>query len=117
MGEISQVKAINEAAIESVLADLTILLDVDPAVGLRRHRQRKGAYEATGIRHSECTDGLDRIEQRDLQFHQKVRDGYHILAKLYAERFVVIDTTELGIEAVAQRVWESVAQRLEIAHR
>ncbi|HHV94017.1 MAG TPA: dTMP kinase [Firmicutes bacterium] len=117
MGEISQVKAINEAAIESVWPDLTILLDVDPAVGLRRHRQRKGAYEATGIRHSECTDGLDRIEQRDLQFHQKVRDGYHILAKLYAERFVVIDTTELGIEAVAQRVWESVAQRLEIAHR
>ncbi|NLY29928.1 MAG: dTMP kinase [Firmicutes bacterium] len=114
LGEMSQVKAINEAAIEGVWPDLTILLDVEPEVGLRRHRQ--AASEAGRSACSGRTNGLDRIEQRDLKFHQRVRDGYHVLTKLYAQRFVVIDTTGLEIETVAQKVWKAAAQRLRIAH-
>ena len=111
LGDVSQVKAINEAAVEGVWPDLTILLDVEPEVGLRRHRQ-----EASAAGRPSCScraGGLDRIEQRDLEFHQRVRDGYHVLSTLYAQRFVVIDTTGLEIETVAQKVWEAVEQRFK----
>ena len=103
---LSHVKAINEAAIGGVWPDLTLLLDVQPAVGLKRHAL-----------HS-CSGGtgssLDRIEQRDLSFHQRVRDGYHKLHNMYEERFVLVDTTLLEIEVVAEKVWEIVVQRLAI---
>ena len=114
LGEISQVKAINETAIDGIWPDLTILLDVEPEAGLRRHRQAES--EAGRSQCSGRTNGLDRIEQRDLQFHQRVRDGYHVLTRMYAQRFVVIDTTRLQIETVAQKVWEAVAQRIKAAH-
>ncbi|NMB47122.1 MAG: dTMP kinase [Firmicutes bacterium] len=108
LGDISQVKAINEVAIRGLWPDLTILLDVQPAVGLRRHGLHSG--RAKGV-------GLDRIEQRNLDFHQRVRDGYHQLQSMYKERFALIDTTLLEIETVAQRLWEIVVQRLGIEIR
>ncbi|MGI6565957.1 MAG: dTMP kinase [Limnochordia bacterium] len=111
LGDVSQVKAINEAAVEGVWPDLTILLDVEPEVGLRRHRQAASAAGRPSC--SGRAGGLDRIEQRDLEFHQRVRDGYHVLSTLYAQRFVVIDTTGLEIETVAQIVWEAVEQRFK----
>jgi len=114
LGDISKVRAINEAAVDGLWPDLTILLDVEPELGLLRNRQA-----ASGAEKPQCTGqshGLDRIEQRNLEFHQRVRDGYHVLTKLYAPRFVVIDTTGLAVETVARKVWEVVAQRLGIEH-
>lgn len=46
-------------------SDLTLWLNVSPAVGLARMRQRSQA---------------DRIEQASLQFHQRVADGFAALA-------------------------------------
>ena len=35
----------------------------------------------------------DRFEQEALAFHQRVRDGYRLLAEEEPERFVMIDAT------------------------
>lgn len=105
LGDIGSVLGINEAAIQGIWPNLTILLDVEPKVGLRRH--------AALPLHRTWGD-LDRIEQRDLAFHQRVRDGYHALQNIYEERFAVIDTTLLEIEEVAQKVWEIVVQCLKV---
>jgi dTMP kinase len=109
LGDPRQVKAINEVAIGGVWPTLTVFLDVQPEVGLKRHL----LYSSNRTKDS----GLDRIEQRDLSFHQRVREGYYELQNIYQERFALVDTTLLGIETVAQKVWEIVVQRLKIETR
>ena len=62
----SQVKAINEALLKC-MADLTILLDVEPEVGLRRHRQAASEAEGPPAQVDQWV-GQDRAA--DLKFHQ-----------------------------------------------
>ena len=56
--------------------DLTVLLDVDPAVGLRR---KKSVGE------------WNRMDAYQLEFHQRVRAGYLELARQEPRRWVVLD--------------------------
>jgi dTMP kinase len=63
--------------------DRTVLLDIDPAVGLGRARSRNessGAVLAEG-----------RFEAEDSSFHGKVRQAYLELSIRFPERIVVID--------------------------
>jgi dTMP kinase len=63
--------------IEDAIPDLTIYLDIDPKIALARR-----------------TDGFDRIESEKISFHQKIRDGFLILAEKFPERIKVIDATD-----------------------
>lgn len=69
--------AIVEKAVEmftlKVIPDLTLLLDMPAKDGLRRIKNK------------------DRIESRPLTFHNKLREGYLLLAKKYPKRIKVID--------------------------
>ena len=56
--------------------DLTVLLDVDPAVGLRR-KKTVGEW--------------NRMDAYQLEFHQRVRAGYLELARQEPRRWVVLD--------------------------
>ncbi len=56
---------------------LTVILDIDPAEGLRR--------KGTGLL------PLDRIEARSLEFHQRVREGYLAYARAFADATKVVD--------------------------
>ena len=67
--------------------DLTFVLDIDIAKGLKR-----------GGRH-------DRIEREALSFHQRVRKGFLALAKKYPRRMTVLDTSQ-PVERVSQKVRE-----------
>jgi dTMP kinase len=58
---------------ETIVPDLTILLDVATRIGLKR----AGAVK-------------DRIERRSLAYHQRVRKGYFNLAKRFAQRIKII---------------------------
>ena len=69
-------------------------MDIDPIVAF----ERKGGQ-----------DKGDRIEQRNIKFHQKVREGYQKLAK-EEKRFVVLDATmpvEKLIEIVVDKLKEA----------
>ena len=57
---------------------LTFLMDLPPKVGLERAAAR-GQF--------------DRLEQADLQFHERVREGFLNLAAAEPERFCVLDAT------------------------
>lgn len=67
--------------------DLTFVLDIDIAKGLKR-----------GGRH-------DRIEREALSFHQRVRRGFLALAKKEPRRMVVLDTSK-SLGSVSQKVRE-----------
>ena len=71
--------------------DRTILIDLDPAVGLgrARGRNRKTAKKAATEMKPARDEG--RFEAEDLAFHQRVRDGYLALAKAEPQRFRIVD--------------------------
>ncbi len=77
-----------------LLPDLTVLLDVDPRVGLRRSLRRLAA------------GGQDegRFESLDMAFHERVRASF--LAQAAGTRSVVIDAAA-SEEAVIDAVMES----------
>jgi dTMP kinase len=79
--------------------DLTILLDLDPSIGLRRNRGM--APEVP----------VDRFEAQDAEFHRRVRSGYLELAREEPERWIVLDA-ELPIPDVAELAWSEVLRRL-----
>lgn len=68
---------------DELLPDLTLYLDVDPMVGLKRARQaiaKQGKAE------------YDRLENEALEFHQRVRASYLEIAHKHPKRFVIIDS-------------------------
>jgi dTMP kinase len=77
------IRQVNELATGGLLPDLTLLLDIDPAVGLARARNAGGKEGAPGRG--------DRLEQEALAFHERVREGFLRLAREEPARFVVID--------------------------
>lgn len=76
---IDDVYAINKFAIGETMPDLTIFIDVPPHVGLKR--------VFTNIRK------VDRLDLEDISFHEKVHEGYKILAKRFQKRFKIVDGT------------------------
>jgi len=80
------IQKLNEFATGGLQPHLTVLLDLDPASGMRR----KFGADTPQAR----AEAGDRIEMRDLSFHQRVREGYRALAQAEPERFVVIDALQ-----------------------
>ncbi len=80
---IDVVRKVNAVASGGLMPDLTILLDIDPEVGLARvrHAAGKGGRPGHG----------DRLEQEDVAFHIRVREGFRLLAREEATRFRVVD--------------------------
>ena len=56
---------------------------------------------------------MDRIEERALEFHAKVRQGFLELAKEESQRFRVIQTANRSREEVAAIIWEAGAASLK----
>jgi dTMP kinase len=83
--------------------DLTFVLDLPAEVGLKRARKRRGDEAAA-----------DRFEEEALEFHEKLREAYLHLAASEPDRCVVIDAHERRA-AVAARIWDTVAKRLDPA--
>ena len=82
------IDSIDLIATERLRPDITILLDLDAEVGLKRNK---------GI------NKTDRLELEDLEFHQRVRNGYHTLAEKEPERIKLIDASA-GIQEIHNRI-------------
>ncbi|WP_130469866.1 dTMP kinase [Candidatus Magnetaquicoccus inordinatus] len=80
----------------ALLPDRTLLLDVDPTLGLQRSRNSRPPDEP-----------LDYFEQQQLAFHQRVRDGFLHMASQQPQRIRRIDASQT-IDAVAERIWEEI---------
>jgi dTMP kinase len=79
--------------------DLTILFDMPPEEGLQRAGLRSG--------------GSDRLENENLSFHQKVRDGFLAQARREPERIKIIDARgDAG--QVNERLWQTVLPRIQV---
>ncbi len=100
---------ISRWATGSLLPDLTVVLDVDPKVGKER-RVSSGAAP-------------DRLEQEDLEFHRRVRNGFLQMARRAPRRYLVVDAgqpPEVVAAAVRERLEPMLpltAEQQELAER
>lgn len=91
------VHIINTFAVGEITPDCTVVLDVPAEVGLARIRMR-----ANGL--------PDRMEQENIEFYRKVREGYLMLAKALPERFLVADGTPPP-EVIEEEIWRELERR------
>ena len=88
---------INEFAVGNLMPDLTVVLDVPAAEGMRRIKHR-------------VTDLPDRMEQENIEFYEAVREGYLMLVKSLPDRFAVFDGTA-DKATIEKQVWDEVTRR------
>jgi dTMP kinase len=81
--------SLTDAATEGLWPDLTVLLQVDPEVGMER------------------ADGDDRFESEGLDLQRAVATAYEEIAKIASDRVVVVDGAGT-VEEVHARVMEAV---------
>ncbi len=91
------VRAIHDAVLPGVRPDLTLWLDVDPAIGLERAKTRA---RQTG------TD-LSRFEQFDLAHHRAIAEGFRAIAAAEPNRVKRIDAHG-DPDEVARAVWTAM---------
>jgi dTMP kinase len=90
--------------------DLTLIMDIDASLGLRRaDRRREVIRDPSQI--AQTSEGRDKFEGRDLAFHEKLRAGFRRIATEEPHRCVVIDA-DAAAEAVSGHVWDAVHARL-----
>ncbi len=89
---------INLFATENTFPDLTLLFDIKPEEGLKR-------IAANASRE------VNRLDLEKLEFHNKVRETFLLLAKRYPERYVIIDASK-SREEVAKATLEAITSRL-----
>ena len=93
--DLKLIAQLNDIATDGLESDLTLWLDLDAATGLARTRQR---------------GTVDRIEQADLSFHQRVQQGFTELAKRYPQRITRIDASQPEVE-VAEQIQRVLSQQ------
>jgi dTMP kinase len=96
--DVQTIGELNMLATGGLLPDLTLVLDLDPVVGMRRIRDR----------------ALDAFEKMDLAFHRRVREGYLEIAHSDKNRVVVLDAgrePEVLHADVVRSVDECLARR------
>lgn len=79
--------------------DLTLILDIDPEVGLTRAASRRGTE--------------DRFEGKALAFHKALRAAYLEIAAQYSQRCVVLDASQPAT-LLAEAAWEVIQTRVTL---
>ena len=92
------IEGLNRRVTGGLTPDLTLLLNLDPAVGLAR---------VGDLRRSE-----DRLKRGDLAFHQRARDGFLAVAASDPS-WVVLDAL-LPEEELALVIWETVREKMRL---
>jgi len=86
----SEVARISRWATESLIPNLTIIMDLPAEVGLGR------------------LNSVDRLEQEPLNFHERVRREFINLANVDPDRYFVVNATQ-HVDAIAKQIHERVA--------
>jgi len=94
------INALERIVVGDTTPDLTLILDLPAADGLRRASTRRGQGEA-----------VDRFEGETISFHESLRREFLAIARRAPERCVVIDAAA-DADTVAGAVWSAVEQRI-----
>jgi dTMP kinase len=98
---VDEVRKVSKWATGDLHPDLTVLLDLPPAVGLARASGRGSS---------------DKLEGESLEFHQTVRAAFRALAEARPRNYLVVDAT-LPPERIAALVLARVESLLSASRR
>jgi dTMP kinase len=97
------IQTLHDLLLDGLRPDLTLLLDLDPALGLRRAwRQLDSGSRGAGE---------SRFEKEALAFHDRVRAGYLELARAAPERIAVLDAAQ-SEAAVREAIFDILTRHL-----
>ena len=94
------IATLNNMSTGGLTPDLTILFDIESSDGLSRLHP----------------GGADRIEQEDIEFHLRVRDGYRKQAAKNPERFEILDASK-ALSTVQEEFRRILTERFGDKHR
>ena len=78
--DIELIQKLLDFATGGLYPDLTFLLDIDPEIGLKRRQQGGGEW--------------NRMDAYDLEYHQRVREGYLEMVKKDPKRWRKVDASQ-----------------------
>jgi len=104
--DMSAISYLNSFAIEGIIPDLTIFLDVDTEIGLKRATMLSNNSE---LRFED--EFLKKKEVNGKLFLARVRDGYCQIARQYPERIKIIDANQ-DISMVIKDIIEIINPKL-----
>jgi dTMP kinase len=96
--DVKLIEMLEQAIQGDVRPDLTLLLDIDVKVGLER-AGRRGA--------------LDRFENEQIAFFEKVRETYLALAEASPQRYALIDASQT-LSVVQEQVQQALSQFIDV---
>jgi dTMP kinase len=94
--DLEALRAITAFATGGLVPDITFLFDIPADEGLLRRKEH---------------GGWNRLDAYNLEFHQRVRQGYLALAGAEPQRWVTIDGRQ-SVEAIQQELQRVIALRL-----
>ncbi|SDO92229.1 dTMP kinase [Paenibacillus sp. yr247] len=103
--DVDKVKAISQYASSGLEATRTYILDVPVEVSLARLHHRASGSGANAQQ-------LDRIEQKHVDYHSRVREGFHQIAADHPDRVKVINANR-SEEEIATEIWSNCNRLLE----
>ncbi len=95
------IKDLYKIAVGNFEPDLTIVLDLDPKIGLARSFNKAKTMDVKEL----------RFEKRELEFHNNMRKGFLMIAKQEPKRCVVLDANKT-IEELHSDIVKVVQERL-----
>ncbi len=75
---VKEIYSINKFAIGEYMPDLNILFDLSPEIGLARIEKNKDRE-------------INRLDLEEMDFHNKVREGYHKLLEKNKDKFSIVN--------------------------
>lgn len=100
--DVEQLRNVINFATETLLPNLTLLLDIDPKKGLLRKR-------------ADTHIEWNRLDQETLDFHRAVRAGYQSLVVAEPQRWVVVDADQ-NRTCIQETIWGHVQTLLHVPH-
>lgn len=102
--DLDMLRALTDIATGGLYPDLTVYLDLPVEAGLARKRSKP----------DQLAIEWNRLDARELAFHQRVREGYHALIAMDPERWAIFDAQQ-PVNVLAERIWQHVAMRLGLS--
>ncbi len=94
-----KIEALQQFAIGEFLPDLTLILDMPVEAGLARAAGRD--------------EDKSRYEQLDIEFHERVRDGFREIAMAEPKRCIIVDAQD-SVVAVQDGLRKAIVDRFDI---
>lgn len=98
------IEALERLVVNDTVPDVTFVLDLPAAEGLARAQGRSDQMMPAGTK-------PDGYEGRPLSYHERLRDGFLMIATAEPERCVVVDAMQRQ-EEVAEQIWGTIEMRL-----